>query len=57
MGFPRQAYWSGLPFHSLGDIPDPGIEPATPTWHVNSLPMSLCETVRYDVCVLCAKSL
>ena len=27
MGFSRQAYWSGLPFPSPGDLPDPGIEP------------------------------
>ena len=27
MGFPRQEYWSGLPFPSPGDLPDPGIEP------------------------------
>ena len=26
MGFPRQKYWSGLPFPSPGDLPDPGIE-------------------------------
>ena len=26
MKFPRQAYWSGLSFPSLGDLPDPGIE-------------------------------
>ena len=26
MGFPRQEYWSGLPFPSAGDHPDPGIE-------------------------------
>jgi len=26
MGFPRQEYWSGLPFPSLGDSPDPGIK-------------------------------
>ena len=30
MGFPRQEYWSGLPFPSSGDLPDPGIEPALP---------------------------
>ena len=30
MGFPRQEYWSGLPFPSLGDLPGPGIEPASP---------------------------
>ena len=29
MGFPRQEYWSGLPFPSPGDLPDPGIEPAS----------------------------
>ena len=30
MGFSRQEYWSGLPFPSLGDLPDPGIEPGSP---------------------------
>ena len=30
MGFPRQEYWSGLPFPSLGDLPDPGMEPVSP---------------------------
>ena len=30
MGFPRQEYWSGLPFPSPGHLPDPGIEPASP---------------------------
>ena len=30
MGFPRQEYWSGLPFPSLGDISDHGIEPMSP---------------------------
>ena len=30
MGFPRQEYWSGLPFPSSGDLPNPGIEPASP---------------------------
>ena len=27
MGFPRQEYWSGLPFPPPGDLPDPGMEP------------------------------
>ena len=31
MGFPRQEYWSGLPFPSPGDLPDPGIKPTSPT--------------------------
>ena len=30
MGFPRQEYWSGLPFPPPGDLPDPGIEPESP---------------------------
>ena len=30
MGFCRQEYWSGLPFPSPGDLPDPGMEPRSP---------------------------
>ena len=30
MGFSGQEYWSGLPFPSPGDLPDPGIEPTPP---------------------------
>ena len=30
MGFSRHEYWSGLPFPSPGDFPDPGIEPRSP---------------------------
>ena len=30
MVFSRQEYWSGLPFCSPGDLPDPGIEPTSP---------------------------
>ena len=30
MGFSRQEYWSGLPFLSPGDVPNPGIEPRSP---------------------------
>ena len=30
MAFPRQEYWSGLPFPSPGDLPDPGVEPTSP---------------------------
>ena len=29
MGFPRQKYWSGLPFPSAGDFSDPGMEPSS----------------------------
>ena len=31
MEFSRQEYWSGLPFPSPGDLPNPGIEPGSPT--------------------------
>ena len=31
VGFSRQEYWSGLPFPSPGDLPDPGIEPMSLT--------------------------
>ena len=30
MGFPRQEHWSGLPFPSPGDLPNPGVKPASP---------------------------
>ena len=30
MGFPKQEYWSGLPFSSPGDLPNPGIELSSP---------------------------
>ena len=29
MGFSRQEYWSGLPFSTSGDLPDPGLEPVS----------------------------
>ena len=38
MGFPRQEYWSGLPFPSPGDLPDPGIEPRSPALQADTLP-------------------
>ena len=41
MGFPRQEYWSGLPFPSPWDHPNPGIEPESPALQANSLPAEL----------------
>ena len=38
VGFSRQKYWSGLPFPSPGDLPDPGIEPESPAWQAGPLP-------------------
>ena len=37
MGFSRQEYWSGLPCHHPGDLPNPGIKPRSPTLKVDSL--------------------
>ena len=36
--FSRQEYWSGLPFSSPADLPDPGIEPGSPALQAGSLP-------------------
>ena len=38
MGFPRQEYWSGLPFPFPGDLPDPGTELTSPALQMDSLP-------------------
>ena len=38
LGFSRQEYWSGLPCPLPGDLPDPGIEPRSPTLQADSLP-------------------
>ena len=38
MGFSRQEYWSGLPFPSPGDLPDPGIKPRSAALQADSLP-------------------
>ena len=37
MGFSSQEYWSGLPFPSPGDLPDPGIKPESPALQADSL--------------------
>ena len=37
MGFSRQEYWSGLPFPSLGDLPNPGIKPRSPALQADAL--------------------
>ena len=40
LGFPRQGYWSGFPFASPVDLPDPQIEPTSPTLASRFLPPS-----------------
>ena len=39
--FSRQEYWSGLPFPSPGDLPDPGFEPVSPALQADALPSEL----------------
>ena len=41
MGYSRREYWSGLPFPSPGDLPNPGIEPGSPVLQEDSLPAEL----------------
>ena len=38
MGFSRQECWSGLPFPSPGDLPNPGIEPGSPALQADTVP-------------------
>ena len=38
MGFSRQEHWSGFPFPSPGDLPNPRIKPGSPTLQADSLP-------------------
>ena len=38
MEFSRQKYWSGLTFPSPGDLPNPGIEPSSPSLQADALP-------------------
>ena len=61
MGFSRQEYWSGLPFLSPGDLPNPGIEPRSPTLQVDALtsepPGRLCVGLLqwWRICLKCRK--
>ena len=41
MGFSKQEYWSGLPFPSPGDLPNPEIEPRSPALQTDALPTEL----------------
>ena len=50
MGFSRQGYWSGLPFPSPGDLPNPGIEPGPPALQADALPSAPPGTSQYQGC-------
>ena len=62
MKFPRQWYWSGLPFPSPGGLPDVGMEPESPALQSDSLPVSyqgspvrvtIPEKIRFYCCSCC----
>ena len=44
MGFPRQGYWNGLTFPSPDNRSNAGIELVSPSWQVDSLPLSYLES-------------
>ena len=46
MGFSRQEYWSGLPFPSPGDLPNPGIEPGSLALQTDALHTNCQNTER-----------
>ena len=47
MGFSRQEYWSGLPFPSPGDLPNPGIKPRSPALQTDALPSEPSGKLNY----------
>ena len=49
MEFSRQQYWSGLPFPSPGDFPNPRIEPRSPALQADSLPPEPLEKPRSSI--------
>ena len=49
MGFSRQVCWSGLPFPSPGDLPNPGIEPGSPALQADALLSEPPGKPNYDI--------
>ena len=52
MGFSREGYWSGLPFTSPGDLPNPGIEPWSLVLQADSLPSEPRESPHFSLVML-----
>ena len=46
-GFSRPEYWSGKPFPSAGDLPNPGIEPRSTTFWADSLPTEMSRSLEW----------
>ena len=57
MGFPRQEYWSGLPFPFPGDLPDPGLEAGCPALAGGFFTLSHLELHSYTLYLLISHSL
>jgi len=53
MEFSRQEYWSGLPFPSPGDLPNPGIKPGFPALQADALPSNYWKNHSFDYMDLC----
>ena len=49
MGFSRQEYWSGLPFPPPRDLPNPGVEPRSPTLQADSSPSEPPEKAHISI--------
>ena len=54
VGFSRQEYWSGLPFPSPGDLPNPGIEPGSPALQADKPPGHFSELTPAVPPLLCS---
>ena len=53
MGFCRQEYWGGFPCPPPGDLPNLGIEPQSPAWQADSLPLALSgKPFNWAACML-----
>ena len=58
MGFSRQEYWSGLPFPSPGDLPNPGIEPGSPALQTDAFTVwATREAKESEICSVMSNSL
>ena len=57
MEFSRQEYWSELPFPSPGNLPNPGIEPRSPTLQADSLPIKSPRKTSSESCSVLSDSL
>ena len=52
MRFLSQEHWNGLPFPSPGELPSLGMEPASPVWQANSLPLNHLESPSHELVIL-----